>query len=47
MSNSPISHAEVLATTSRVALSFELLVTAFVQRLAGREHRDAEGEDEL
>ncbi|MFI5241861.1 MAG: purine-nucleoside phosphorylase [Gemmatimonadales bacterium] len=47
MSNSPISHAEVLATTARAAVSFERLVTAFVQRLAGREHSDAEREAEL
>jgi purine-nucleoside phosphorylase len=34
MSSTPLSHAEVLETTSRVAASFERLVTAFVQRLA-------------
>lgn len=34
MSNTPLSHAEVLETTSRVAQSFDRLVTAFVQRLA-------------
>jgi purine-nucleoside phosphorylase len=34
MSNSPLSHAEVLETAARVAASFERLVTAFVRRLA-------------
>jgi purine-nucleoside phosphorylase len=33
-SNTPLSHAEVLETTKRVAASFERLVTAFVQRVA-------------
>jgi purine-nucleoside phosphorylase len=33
MSATPLSHAEVLETTSRVARSFERLVTAFVQRI--------------
>jgi purine-nucleoside phosphorylase len=33
MSNSSLSHAEVLETTERVAASFERLVTAFVQRV--------------
>lgn len=41
MSNSPISHAEVLETTSRAEQSFGRLVCDFVQKLAGREHRDA------
>jgi purine-nucleoside phosphorylase len=34
MRNSPLSHAEVLETTARVAGSFERLVTEFVQRVA-------------
>jgi purine-nucleoside phosphorylase len=34
MSNTPLSHAEVLETTARVAETFERLVTAFVQRVA-------------
>ncbi|MBK5189625.1 MAG: purine-nucleoside phosphorylase [Gemmatimonadaceae bacterium] len=34
MSSAPLSHAEVLETTARVAASFERLVTAFVQRVA-------------
>ena len=34
LSNTPLSHAEVLETTARVAASFERLVTAFVQRIA-------------
>jgi purine-nucleoside phosphorylase len=33
MSNTPLSHAEVLATTARVAASFERLVAEFVQRV--------------
>jgi purine-nucleoside phosphorylase len=33
MRNSPLSHAEVLETTARVAGSFERLVTEFVQRV--------------
>jgi purine-nucleoside phosphorylase len=33
MRNSPLSHAEVLETTARVAASFERLVTEFVQRV--------------
>lgn len=32
MSNTPLSHADVLETTSRVAQRFERLVTAFVQK---------------
>jgi purine-nucleoside phosphorylase len=34
MSNAPLAHADVLATTARVAASFERLVTEFVQRVA-------------
>jgi purine-nucleoside phosphorylase len=34
LSSTPLSHAEVLETTARVAASFERLVTAFVQRIA-------------
>lgn len=34
LSNTPLSHGEVLETTARVAASFERLVTAFVQRVA-------------
>jgi purine-nucleoside phosphorylase len=33
MSNTPLSHAEVLETTARVAATFERLVTGFVQRV--------------
>lgn len=33
MSNTPLSHAEVLDTTARVAATFERLVTEFVQRV--------------
>jgi purine-nucleoside phosphorylase len=33
MSNTPLSHAEVLETTARVAPTFERLVTEFVQRV--------------
>jgi purine-nucleoside phosphorylase len=36
MSNVPLSHAEVLETTARVAVSFERLVTAFVERVAAK-----------
>ena len=34
LSNTPLSHAEVLETTARIAASFERLITAFVQRVA-------------
>ena len=34
MSSTPLSHAEVIESTSRVAASFERLVTAFIQRIA-------------
>lgn len=34
LSNTPLSHAEVLETTARIAASFERLITAFVQRIA-------------
>ena len=34
LSNSPLSHAEVLETTTRVAARFERLVAAFLQRIA-------------
>jgi purine-nucleoside phosphorylase len=34
MSNTPLSHAEVLETTARVAATFERLVTELVQRIA-------------
>ena len=34
MSSTPLSHAEVLEVTARVAASFERLVTEFVQRIA-------------
>ncbi|MDQ2765513.1 MAG: purine-nucleoside phosphorylase [Gemmatimonadota bacterium] len=34
LSSTPLSHAEVLETSARVAASFERLVTAFVQRVA-------------
>lgn len=34
LSDTPLSHAEVLETTARAAASFEKLVTAFVQRVA-------------
>ncbi len=34
MSSTPLSHAEVIETTGRVAASFERLVTAFIQRIA-------------
>jgi purine-nucleoside phosphorylase len=33
-SNAPLTHAEVLETTARVAATFERLVTEFVQRVA-------------
>jgi purine-nucleoside phosphorylase len=33
-SNTPLTHAEVLETTARVAATFERLVTEFVQRVA-------------
>jgi purine-nucleoside phosphorylase len=36
MSNVPLSHAEVLETTTRVAATFERLVTAFVERVAAQ-----------
>jgi purine-nucleoside phosphorylase len=34
LSSTPLSHAEVLETTARVAATFERLVTEFVQRIA-------------
>jgi purine-nucleoside phosphorylase len=34
LSNTPLSHAEVLETTARIAASFERLIIAFVQRVA-------------
>jgi purine-nucleoside phosphorylase len=34
MSNTPLSHADVLETTARVAATFERLVTELVQRIA-------------
>ena len=34
LSSTPLSHAEVIETTKRVAASFERLVTAFVERVA-------------
>jgi purine-nucleoside phosphorylase len=34
LSNTPLSHAEVLETTARIAATFERLVTEFVQRIA-------------
>ncbi|HMI57019.1 MAG TPA: purine-nucleoside phosphorylase [Gemmatimonadaceae bacterium] len=34
LSNTPLSHAEVLETTARIAATFERLIIAFVQRVA-------------
>jgi purine-nucleoside phosphorylase len=34
LSNTPLSHADVLETTARIAASFERLITTFVQRVA-------------
>jgi purine-nucleoside phosphorylase len=34
LSSTPLSHAEVIETTKRVAASFERLVMSFVERIA-------------